>query len=323
MKAIRVHKFGGPEVLQYETNVPIPKTAPGTVLVRVHAVGVNPVETYIRAGAYARKPKLPFTPGNDCAGVVEEVGSGISQFKKGDRVYVGGTLSGAYAEYALVEANKTQLLPDAISFEQGTALGVPYQTAYRALVTRGKVRSGEYVLVHGASGGVGTAAVQIARAYGMHTLGTAGSEEGSKMVRRAGAHECFNHRQEGYLDAIRAATEKRGGVDVIVENSAHINLGNDLTLLRKNGRVAVVGNRGPVEVNAREAMTREAIITGVMLFHATEEERLEADAAIQAGIETGWLRPLVGRRFSLEEASKAHEDIIAKTALGKMVLTVP
>lgn len=322
MKAIRVHQFGGPEVLKYETNVPIPKTTPGTVLVRVHAVGVNPVETYIRAGTYARKPNLPFTPGNDCAGVVEDVGSNVTQFKKGDRVYVGGTVSGAYAEYTLAEVKKTRPLPDVISFEQGTTLGVPYLTAYRALFTRGEARPGESVLVHGASGGVGTAAVQIARAHGMFTLGTAGSAEGEELVKQAGAHECFNHRQDGYLDEIKAATAGRGGVDLIVENSAHTNLGHDLTLLRQNGRVAVVGNRGPVEVNAREAMVREAVITGVMLFQASEEEIREADAAILAGIESGWLRPIVGKRFPLEEAAKAHEDIMSGTALGKMVLTV-
>lgn len=322
MKAIRVHKFGGPEVLQFETNVPIPKTTPSSVLVRVHAVGVNPVETYIRAGTYARKPSLPFIPGGDCAGVVEDVGSDVAQFKKGDRVFIGGTLSGAYAEYTVAEAKNTQHLPESVNFEQGAALSVPYRTAYRALFTRGRARPGECILVHGASGGVGTAAVQIARAYGMHTLGTAGSKEGEEVVMQAGAHECFNHRQDGYLENIKTAVDERGGIDLIVENSAHINLGQDLTLLGKNGRVAVIGSRGPVEVNPRDTMSREAVITGVLLFLASSEDAKETNAALQAGMENGWLRPIVGKRFPLEEASKAHEDIISRTALGKMVLTV-
>lgn len=322
MKAIRVHQFGGPEVLQYETNVSIPKTNSTNVLVRVKAVGINPVETYIRAGTYARKPSLPYIPGNDCAGIVEEVGTDVSQFKNGDRVYIGGTLSGAYAEYTLAEVKNIQHLPSELSFEQGAAIPVPYRTAYRALFIRGGARSGECVLVHGASGGVGTAAVQFARARGMYVLGTAGSERGTKFVTKAGAHECFNHRQEDYLDKIKAATVGRGGVDVIVENASHFNLGHDLTLLGKGGRVSVVGSRGPVEINPRDTMSREATITGVLLFASSQAEMRETDAAIQGGLEAGWLRPLVGKVFPLEEAPKAHEEIISSSALGKMVLTM-
>lgn len=131
MKAIRVHQFGGPEVLQYEVNAPIPKLEPGSILLRVKAVGINPVDTYIRSGAYARKPKLPYVPGHDCAGVVEEVGPEVSGFKRGDRVYAGRALSGSYAEYALVSAPDVQPLPAEVSFEQGAAIAVPYYTAYR------------------------------------------------------------------------------------------------------------------------------------------------------------------------------------------------
>lgn len=322
MKAIRVHKFGGPEVLQYESNVSLPKANSNTVLVRVKAVGVNPVETYIRSGTHAVKPSLPFIPGNDCAGVVEEAGADVTQFKKGDPVYVSGTLSGAYAEYALAEARNVQHLPSEISFKQGAAIGTSYRTAYRALFICGRARSGNCVLVHGASGGVGIAAVQFARARGMYVLGTAGSEKGTEFVFQAGAHECFNHHQEDYLDKIKAATEGRGGVDMIVENSSHLNLGRDLTLLTKGGQVSVVGSRGPVEINPRDAMSREASITGVMLYASSEAEMIETDAAIQGGLGVGWLRPLVGKTFLLEEASKAHIDIISGPALGKMVLTV-
>ena len=322
MKAIRVHKFGGPEVLEYESNVPIPKTHSNTLLVRVKAIGINPVETYIRAGMHASKPNLPFIPGNDCAGVVEEVAADVTQFKNGDRVYVCATMSGAYAEYVLAEAKNVHHLPNELSFEQGAAIATPYHTAYRALFIRGRARSGNCVLVHGASGGVGIAAVQFARARGMLVLGTAGSEKGTEFVLQAGSHQCFNHHQDGYLDKIKAATEKRGGVDVIVENASHLNLGRDLTLLAKGGHISVVGSRGPVEINPRDTMTREATITGVMLFNSSEAETRETDAAIRGGLEVGWLRPLVGKMFPLKEAPKAHADIISGTALGKMVLTV-
>ena len=322
MKAIRVHQFGGPEVLKYETDAPPPKVGDSDVLVRVKAVGVNPVETYIRSGAYARKPQLPFIPGNDCAGVVEDVGSKVTTFKKGDRVFTSQTKSGSYAQLTVAPATSVHQLHTQLSFEQGAALPTPYLTAYRALFVRATAKPGETVLVHGASGGVGIAAVQVARAFGMKVLGTVGTVEGGELVKKAGAHSVFNHREEGYLDAIKQAALEHG-IDVIVENAAHLNLGKDLGLLAKGGRVAVIGSRGPIEVNPRDTMSREAAVLGVMLFNASEKEFAEMHAALQGGMEAGWLRPIVGKKFPLENASKAHEDIISGSgALGKMVLTV-
>ena len=323
MKAIRVHNFGGPEVLKYETDVSIPMFGSNDVLVRVKAVGINPVETYIRAGTYARKPQLPFTPGNDCAGVVEEVGSEVTNLKKGDRVYTTHTLSGAYAEFTVAPSNRVNLLHKNLAFAQGAAISTPYLTAYRALFTRSNARPGDTVLVHGASGGVGVAAVQFARSSGMHVLGTGGTPEGIEVVKKAGAHFTFNHRSPDYLEEIKKATDGQG-VDVIVENAAHINLGKDLTLLAKGGRVAVVGSRGQVEVNPRDTMSREASISGVLLFNSTERDFEEGFAAIWGGMEAGWLRPIVGKEFSLENACEAHADIISGGgALGKVILTVP
>ena len=322
MKAIRVHKFGGPEVLKFETDVPVPKVGDNDVLVRVRAVGVNPVETYIRSGAYARKPQLPFILGNDCAGVVEGVGSKVTSFKQGDHVFTSQSHSGTYAYLTVAPVTKVHPLHKGLSFEQGAALSTPYLTAYRALIVRAAARPGETVLVHGASGGVGVAAIQIARAFGMTVLGTAGTGEGTELVRKAGAHFVFSHRQDGYLDQIKEASGDNG-VDVIIENAAHINLGNDLGLLARGGRVAVVGSRGPVEVNPRDTMSREAAVFGVMLFNSSEKELTEMHAAIQGGMEAGWLRPIVGKKFPLEKASEAHENIITGSgALGKMVLTV-
>ena len=193
MKAIRVNEFGGPDVLRLE-EVGTPQPAPGQVLVRMHAIGVNPVETYIRAGAYARLPALPYTPGNDGAGVVEQIGDSVTEFKPGDHVYTAGSLSGTYADFALCKIEQVHCLPKNASFAQGAAMGTPYATAYRGLFQRAEAKPGETVLVHGASGGVGTAAVQLARARGLRVLGTAGSDEGRKLVRDQGAHEVFDHR---------------------------------------------------------------------------------------------------------------------------------
>src|SRR5690242_14970623 len=154
MKAIRVNAFGGPEVLRLQ-DMPTPKPGPSEVLVRIHATGVNPVETYIRAGTYARLPELPYTPGNDGAGAVEQVGSDVTEFKPGDRVYTAGSISGTYAEFALCKKQQLHPLPANVSFAQGAAMGTPYATAYRGLFQRGHAKPGETVLVHGASGGVG------------------------------------------------------------------------------------------------------------------------------------------------------------------------
>lgn len=322
MKAIRVHEFGGPEVLRYETNVPVPTPGPSDVLIKVKAVGINPVETYIRSGTYSRKPSLPTILGSNCAGTVQQVGSNVTTFTAGDRVFTSKTNTGAYAEFTVSPVTSVHPLPEVLSFSQGAALGVPYLTAYRALFRQGSARPGETVLVHGASGGVGVAAVQFARANGMKVFGTAGTSEGKELVQKAGAHMVFNHRKDGYLDEIKLEAVENG-VDIIVENAAHVNLGKDLPLLAMGGRVAIVGSRGPVEVNPRDAMTREATISGVMLFNASPKELSEALAAIQAGIEAGWLRPIVGKEFTLENTSAAHIDIVSGSgALGKTVVTI-
>src|ERR1700704_4940297 len=177
MKAILVREFGGLEVLKLE-EIPTPKPAAGQVLVRIRAAGVNPYDTYMRAGTYAVKPLLPYTPGSDGAGVVEAIGDGVKKVKPGDRVYTARTVTGAYAEYALALEAQVHALPAKISFSQGAGIWVPYGTAYFALFLSAKARASETLLIHGASGGVGTAAVQIARSIGLTVIGTAGTDKG-------------------------------------------------------------------------------------------------------------------------------------------------
>ena len=252
MKAIRVHEFGGPEVLKLE-EVGTPKPSAGEVLVRIHAAGVNPYDTYMRAGTYALKPPLPYTPGSDGAGVVEAVGDGVKKVKRGDRVYTAKTLTGAYAEYALALEEQVHQLPAKIDFEQGAGIWVPYGTAYHALYHSAKAHASETALVHGASGGVGIAALQIARAMGLVVLGTAGTPKGLEVAKREGAHQVFDHRKAGYQEEILQATDNRG-VDIILEMLANVNLSNDTKLLANNGRVIVIGSRGEVTINPRELM---------------------------------------------------------------------
>src|SRR4029077_16177654 len=318
MKAIRVHEFGGPEVLRLE-EVPTPRPRPGEGFVRMHAIGVNPVETYIRAGTYARLPALPCTPGNDGAGVVEQVGADVNEFKPGDRIYTAGSLSGTYAEFALCKAGQVHPLPANASFAQGAAMGTPYPTAYRGLFQRADARPGETVLVHGASGGVGTAAVQLARARGLRVFGTAGSDEGRKLAREQGAHEVFDHRAPDYFEQIMKATAGRG-VDVIVEFLAHVNLGKDLTIPAKGGRVAIIGSRGRVEINPRDAMQRDVDLRGMVLPNTPPADLARIHAALVAGLENGTLRPVIGKEFPLAEAAQAHHAVMAPGAVGKIVL---
>lgn len=318
MKAIQVESFGAPEVLQL-AELPDPQPAAGQVLVRIRAAGVNPVDTYIRAGTYARKPALPYTPGLDGAGTVERLGEGVSGLVVGQRVYVAGSISGTYAELALCSAGQVHPLPETVSFAQGAALGTPYVTAHFALFHRSRAQKGETVLIHGASGGVGLAALQLALAAGLTVFGTAGSEVGRVLLVEQGAHAVFDHSKLGYLEEITAATGGRG-VNVILEMLANVNLGHDLTILAPNGRVAVIGSRGPVEINPRDVMARNADILGVMLFGAPAEVIADIHRALRAGLESEALRPVVGREIPLAEAAEAHRAVMASGAAGKIVL---
>ncbi|XP_068095310.1 quinone oxidoreductase isoform X2 [Hyperolius riggenbachi] len=322
MRAIRVLEFGKPEVLKLLTDVPVPSPVENQVLIRVHACGINPVDTYIRAGVYARKPNLPYTPGSDVSGVVEEVGNNVTCFKKGDRVFTRSTITGGYAEYTLAAEETVYPLPGKLSFKQGAAISVPYFTAYRALFQKAHGKPGEVVLVHGASGGVGIAACQIARAHGFRVFGTAGSQEGLNLVLQNGAHQVFNHRDQDYIEKIQEAAGG-GGINVILEMLSNVNLSNDLKLLSVGGRVVIIGCRGSIEINPRDTMAKESSIIGVSLFSSSKEEWAEAGAALFGGMETGWLQPLIGPEYSLDKAVQAHEDIIQNTgATGKMIFVL-
>jgi NADPH2:quinone reductase len=317
MKAIRVSAFGEPSVLQYE-EVRDLAWGPGQVLVRLHAAGVNPVEAYVRAAKYARLPALPYTPGSDGAGVVEEADKpGLV----GKRVYLNGSLTGTYAEKALCTPEQVHPLPDRVSFEQGAALGVPYGTASWALFFRGRIQAGETLLVHGASGGVGLAALQLARGDGRRIFGTAGTAEGLELILKNGADAAFNHREADYLEKIKDAAGEHG-IDIILEMLANENLGKDLTLLGAGGRVVVIGSRGPVEIDPRNLMMREGEIRGITLFGAKPDDLAAIHERIVEGLTDGALCPVIGQAFPLQDAARAHEEIMASRARGKIVLTM-
>ncbi len=330
MRAVRVHSFGEPDVLQVEEVADPRPPGAGEVLVRLHAAGVNPVDAYMRSGQYGALPPLPYTPGSDGAGVVEAVGEGGAGTAEGapagargpavgDRVYTSGSLTGTYAERALCRAEQVHALPAAIGFSAGAALGVPYATAYRALFQRGQASAGDLVLVHGASGGVGLATVQFAVGAGFTVHGTAGSEYGRRLVAAQGAAEVVDHTAADSATRLLDLTGGRG-YDIIVEMAAHASLGIDLGLLARGGRVVVVGSRGPVEIAPRELMSRDADVRGMLLFVASPAALAEAYAAVGEGLAAGRLHPLVGRELPLADAATAHREIMTGPAAGKLVL---
>ena len=318
MEAIRINEFGGPDVMNLETCGDLQAGA-GQILVDIRAAGVNPVDTYIRAGTYAMKPDLPFTPGMDGAGTVAAVGDDDAHVSVGDRVYLAGTLTGSYASQALCSPGQIYPLPDNVSFTQGAGIYIPYATAWRGLFQRAGGRAGETVLVHGASGGVGIAAVQMARAAGMTVIGTAGSDRGAALVTEQGAHHVVDHNDPGYADDIMAITGGLG-VDVIMEMLANVNLDKDLNMLAYGGRVVVIGNRGVIEINPRDAMARDANILGMVLLLASPEDLSAIHAGLYAGLENGTLNPVVGKEIPLQDAAQAHDAVMEPGAYGKIVL---
>lgn len=318
MKAVVVHEFGGPEVLTIEETAD-PTPGPRQVVVALEAAGVNPVDTYRRSGAQGYNPPLPMTPGMDGAGVVESVGTEVRTVSAGDRVWVAGSATGTYAEKCLCEETQVQLLPQALSFEEGACLYVNYATAYRALVHRGSARPGETVLVHGATGGVGIATVQLARHYGLNIIGTYGSRGGEQLLAEQGVAMRVSHKAPDRAEEIGALTDGRG-VDLIVEMLANVNLECDMEMLAPGGRILVIGSRGSIEITPRLLMRGEADIRGVLLLVATQPQLDESYAAIRAAAETGSVKPVIQQRLPLAEAPRAHELVIEAASGGKIIL---
>ena len=321
MNAIRAHAFGGPDVLQLD-ELPEPSPGPGQVRVRLHAAGVNPFDTYMLSGTYAIKPPLPYSPGADGAGVVDAVGDGVTAVRAGDRVYTGGTADhkayGAYRQVVICQTGQVHPLPDRLSFAEGAAVNVPCVTAFRAL-DRATPRASDTLLVHGASGSVGLAAVQMVRAAGLTVIGTAGSDEGLALVLAEGAHHAVDHRDPQHVEKVMGLTGGRGP-DVILEMLANVNLDHDLTMLAPRGRVVIVGNRGRIEIDPRKIMGKEAAVHGMAFWNQTEAELQRAYEGVDQALASGALRPVVGLELPLAEAAEAHRRVMAPGARGKIVL---
>jgi len=322
MKAVRVTEFGAPDVCKV-AQIAKPTPASKQVLIKTEYSGLNPVDTYMRSGNYARLPDLPYTPGSDCSGVVEAVGEDVTQYKQGDTVFTVRSVTGTCAEYNVAEESQTfPLNTDKLSFKQGAGLGVPFFTAYRALVTRAQAKNGETILIHGASGGVGTLCVQIAKHLGLKVLATAGSDAGLQIVKDCGADFTYNHHTSGYVEKIMEDTADKG-VNIVVEMLANINLQRDLDILSKHGRVVIVGNRGTIEINPRSTMAKESSIVGCMLGNSTEGDWAEGKKAVIQYQSEGWLQPVTSTEYTMSEVPQAHIDIMnTKGSAGSLVIKI-
>jgi NADPH2:quinone reductase len=288
------------------------------ILISIKVAGVNPVDTYIAAGTNNYTTTFPHTPGKDAAGVIIALGDQVSGFQVGQRVYCAGTLTGASAEQAL--ANPAQVFPlsEALSFEQGACLGTPYATAWRSLFIRANCLSSETVLVHGASGGVGLAAVQLAKAAGCKVFASAGSEQGIALLKKQGADVVVNHHDPEHYQQLQQA----GAIDVVLEMLADQNLGNDLPLLNKGGRVVVIGSRGSVEINPRDLMAKDACIMGMALAHASPTQLIQIHQALFERAEAGFISPIIAKRFALIDTTAAHVAVMEAGATGNIVINV-
>ncbi len=328
MRAVVVREFGPPSVLKVE-HLPDPFAEDGQIVVALHATGVNPVETYQRSGSQGYDRHRPFTPGADGAGIIESIGrfdgpgpvsrSGVA-LTAGQRVYVSGSITGTYAEKCVCTPDQVHPLSDSLSFEQGACLWINYGTAYRALFQRGQAVAGDWILIHGATGGVGVAAIQWAKLHGLRVIGTYGTPRGRELLERLGVQGTIAHRDDGHLEAVDEVTGGHG-VDVVVEMLANLNLEADLDVLARGGRVVVVGSRGSIEITPRRLMAKEADVRGLMLYGADDRELTEIHAAIAAAADAGAIAPVIQESLPLSRAADAHEIVMDSPSHGKIVLT--
>jgi NADPH2:quinone reductase len=326
MRAIFIRERGGPEVLELrETPSPIPSR--GEVRVRIRATAVNRADLMQRLGTYPAPADVPpDIPGLELSGEVDAVGEGVTDLVLGDRVFglVGG---GAYAEQMTVHARALAKMPAGMSFTDAAAIPEAFITAYDAMVTQAGLASGERVLVHAVGSGVGTAAVQIARAIGARSIGTARGADKIERAKTLGLDEGIVPRDGRFADAVMKLTDGVG-VDVVVELVGGAYVAEDLACIALKGRIALVGIlAGPrVDFDLGALLRKRADIRGTMLRSRPLEEKIAATQAFARHVvplfERGVLRPVVDRVLPLEKAAEAHAAMAANDGFGKIVLEV-
>jgi len=308
MKAVRIHEYGGRDILQYE-DCPLPDIVDDEVLIKVVATAINPVDWKIREG-YLQEMipyEFPLTLGWDLSGIVEKTGKNVTSLNIGDSVYSRPELTrnGAYAEYIAVKYNEVAIKPATVSFAEAASLPLAGITAWEAVINSGEIKKGQSILIHAASGGVGSLAVQLAKWKGAYVFATS-SGKNSAFVRSLGADEVIDYRSVRFQDVVR-------DVDVVFDT-----IGGDVQQaswsVLKQGGILVSVVQPPEEERAKEAGA-----VGKFVFIQPNAGILRELASL---IDSGVIRPVVGAEFSLQEISKAHELSESGRALGKIVIHV-
>jgi NADPH:quinone reductase len=326
MRAIVITRPGGPEVLELR-DVPEPQPARGEVRVHVHATAVNRADLLQRMGAYPAPPDAPAdVPGLEFAGVVDALGEGVADWTLGERVF-GLTGGGAYAELVLVHSRALARMPDRLSFEEGAAVPEAFITAYDAMVTQAALSAGETVLVHAVASGVGTAAVQIARAIGARSIGTSRTVKKLAQAKALGMSEGVLSEGGRFADAVLRASQGRG-VDVVLELVGGSYLAEDLACTAPRGRIVLVGLLAGTraELDLGLLLRKRLHVNGTMLRSRPLEEKIDAMQRFARHVvpllASGQLAPVVDKVFPLPRAAEAHEYMAGSEGFGKIVLSV-
>jgi len=321
MKAIVFEETGGPEVLRL-ADVPKPEPRPGMVMIEVHAIGVNFADTRFRQGTYVVQPKLPDTPGMEAAGVVEAIGDGVTGFRPGDRVAAFTVKS--YAEYCQAPASMVLPLPDFVGFAEGAAFPIQVLTAYHMLHTADATAAGRTVLVHSAAGGVGLAAVQLAKAAGARVVGTVSSDGKAALVREHGADAVVNYAGGKFADEVLRLTDGRG-VDLILDAVGKPTFEEGLRRLALFGHLILYGRAGgrpdPLDVGLLSARCLK--VSGFMVPAVTRnfpDRTRESAERCFALMREGRLRLHIGKTFPLAQAADAHRSLESRESTGKLIL---
>lgn len=323
---IRVENFGGPEVMKF-SDFALPPPGAGEVRVQLYAAGVNFVDIYLRRGTYRRGVDLPYTPGLEGSGVVEQAGEGVKNVKPGDRVAfcLGSGFSGSYAQAIIVPAKELISLPADLSFEQGAAFPLQGMTAHYLLHEFHKLKPGEVVLIHAAAGGMGRLLVQWAKHLGARVIGTVSNEEKAKIAKEAGADEVIIYTEQDFVkESIRLTEEK--GPDFIIDGVGKDTFTKDLDAVAARGHVVLFGSAsGPAESLAPNSLQGRSItVSGGSLFNYinTREELMTRANDVIKGIKEGWLKLKYDHVLPLKDAAKAHEMMENRQTTGKIILKV-
>ncbi len=324
MTAIAISRPGGPEVL-VPTTLPVPEPTEGEVLVRVEAAGVNRPDVLQRQGGYPPPPGAPQTPGLEIAGEVVAVGPGMRRYRLGDRV-CGLVSGGGYAEFCAVAEANALPIPGDLSAVEAAGLPETFFTVWTNVFTRGKLQPGETLLVHGGSSGIGTTAIMMARIWGARIFATAGSAEKCRVCEELGAERAINYRDEDFVEAVLAATDKRGA-DVILDMVGGDYVARNLQAAARDARIVIIAflKGSKVEINLLPVMLKRLTLTGSTLRIRSVEEKAEIARALEEHIwphlAAGRIRPVIHKTFALSDAAAAHTLMDSGAHIGKIILT--